>query len=96
MENAKPAETPGKVDDLKMMIPANLASTSPPSLPNNQVGALPSSETVSESQHQKRVTYETCEKVQALIKGKDNETRDVKDAGIRCFVPFKVLNNLLI
>ena len=82
MENTKPAETPGKVDDHKMMIPANLASTSPPSLPNNQVDPLPSSKTVSESQNQERVIYETCEKVEALIKGKDNETHDVKDEGI--------------
>ena len=84
MENTKPAETetPGKVDDHKMIIPANLALTSPPSRPNNQVDPLPSSKTVSESQHQERVIYETCEKVDALIKGKDNETRDVKDAGL--------------
>ena len=76
------SETLGKVDDHKIMIQANLVSTSSPSLPNNQVDPLPSSKTVSESQHQERVIYETCEKVDALIKGKDNETRDVKDAGL--------------
>ena len=43
-----------------------------------------------------KVINETCDEVEDLIKGKDNETRDVKDAGIDWKEAFKVSRNMLI